>query len=77
MATPGSVSEMSARTRANAPTVPVASAASRSIRRGLIREETWLLEAKASGGAAIQPSSMPIATTASAPPVTSSRQRTT
>jgi len=37
MATPGRVSEMSERTIANAPTPPVASAATRSTSRGLTR----------------------------------------
>ena len=41
MATPGRASEMSRRTKANAPTMPVASAAIRSMRVGLIRPLTW------------------------------------
>lgn len=43
----------------------------------MIRDDTWLLEEKASGGETIQPISMPIATTASAPPSTRSTHRTT
>ena len=61
---------MSARTSAKAPTVPVASAAIRSIRRGLIRALTWLFPRYRSVGSSTMPNRKPIAITAIAPPIT-------
>ncbi len=56
IATPGSVSEMSRRTSATEPTAPVASAAIRSIRRGLTRPATWLFVAAVTGSEIPKPS---------------------
>ena len=75
IATPGKVSEMSDRTRANAPTAPVASAAIRSTRWGSTRCATWSLVAATSGTGASRPSRNPMATTRRAPARTMSRDR--
>ena len=71
MATPGRVSDTSERTRAKAPTMPVASAAVRSISLGLTRPATWLFVAATTSGTCSTPMRYPIATTTSAPPNTS------
>ncbi len=76
IATPGNVSEMSERTRANAPTIPVARAAIRSTRRGLIRASICVLPANASAGRSISAKTVPIAITVIAPPITNARLRT-
>ena len=67
MATPGRVSEMSVRTRAKAPTSPVASAATRSMRSGVTREATCEFVAATTGSGTRSPRRWPRATTSAAP----------
>ena len=55
MATPGSVSEMSRRSRAMEPTAPVATAARRSINRGWTRPATWELLAATTSNSTSSP----------------------
>ena len=70
MATPGRVSDTSERTRANAPTTPVASAAVRSMSLGLTRPATWVLVAATTSLTCTTPMRYPMATTTRAPPTT-------
>ncbi len=76
IATPGSVSETSARTRAKAPTRPVASAPTRSMRSGLTREATSEFVAATTGSGTSSPSRKPTATTSAAPASTVVTPRT-
>ena len=71
------MSDTSGRISANAPTAPVASAATRSMSRGATRPATWLLVAATTGSSTSRPSAKPIATTVAIPATTSRTPTTT